>query len=58
MAQIRPKPPRSAGAFLALSILAGTVIGIFLKQPSRGFLIGLGVGLTVTIAVWLVDRRR
>ena len=52
-----PRRPRSAGAFLALSIMAGTLIGVFAGEPSMGFLIGLGIGILVAVLVWLMDRR-
>ncbi|MGQ0590121.1 MAG: hypothetical protein ACT4N8_11430 [Sphingosinicella sp.] len=52
------KPMRSGGALLALAILAGVVGGALLRQPSLGFLIGLGVGLVLLGLVWLADRRR
>jgi hypothetical protein len=52
-----PKPARSGGVLLALSILAGAVIGIFAHQPSIGFLAGTGIGLLLLVLVWLLDRR-
>ncbi|HEY6916579.1 MAG TPA: hypothetical protein VI381_02965 [Allosphingosinicella sp.] len=58
MAQTPSKAPRSAGALLALSILAGAIVGLFLGQPSIGFLAGLGIGIVVTLLVWLLDRRK
>lgn len=57
MAETSPKTPRSAGVFLALAILAGTVIGIFQGEPSIGFLVGTGIGIAIAVAVWLLDRR-
>lgn len=48
--------PRSGGVLLAASILIGVVAGDFMRQPSIGFLAGLGVGLILLIAVWLIDR--
>lgn len=57
MAQSPSKRPRSAGALLALAIIAGTVIGIFMREPSIGFLAGLGIGVAIAVAVWLADRR-
>lgn len=57
MAQPPSKRPRSAGALLALAIMAGTIIGIFMGQPSIGFLGGLGIGVAIAVAVWLADRR-
>jgi hypothetical protein len=54
----RPKSfPRAGGALLAAAILVGVVAGIFLRQPSIGFLAGLGAGLLLLGAVWLSDRR-
>ena len=41
---------------LAVSILIGAVAGVSMRQPSIGFLAGLGVGLVLLIAVWLIDR--
>ena len=56
------KPPRrrggmAGGSLLALSMVAGAVIGIVYRQPSIGFLIGLGVGAVLMLLVWLFDRR-
>ena len=39
-------------------IVAGAIIGLFLGQPSIGFLAGLGVGIAVTLLIWLLDRRK
>jgi hypothetical protein len=52
------KASRAGGALLALSLLAGALIGVFAGQPSIGFLAGAGVGLCLLILVWLLDRRR
>ena len=56
------KPPRKApiagGALLALSLIAGTVIGVLRGQPSLGFIGGMGIGLALLIAVALADRVR
>ena len=48
--------PRAGGALLAVSILIGAVAGVYLRQPSIGFIVGLGVGLMLVLAVWLFDR--
>ena len=48
--------PRAGGFLLAASILAGVAGGIYAGQPSMGFLGGLGVGLFLLAAVWLLDR--
>jgi len=57
---MRPGSPiRLAGGFLlALSILAGVVVGTIYRQPSIGFLAGLGAGLALLALVWLLDRGR
>ena len=48
--------PRAGGALLAVSILVGALAGAYMRQPSIGFIAGLGVGLFLLIAVWLFDR--
>ncbi len=55
----RPSPfPRAGGALLAAAILIGVISGIVWREPSLGFLAGLGVGLVLLALVWLLDRRR
>ena len=50
--------PRAGGALLALSVMAGAIIGTARHEPTIGFLIGAGVGVVLAVAAWLVDRRR
>jgi hypothetical protein len=50
--------PRSGGFLLAVSVLIGPVAGAMFGEPSLGFVIGLGVGLLLLVAVWLADRAR
>lgn len=50
--------PIAGGALLALSLIAGTVIGVLKGQPSIGFIGGLGVGLALLLIVALIDRAR
>lgn len=52
------KTPMAGGFLLALSLIVGAFIGIARGEASLGFLAGLGVGLVLLIAVWLVDRMR
>ena len=52
------KAPLAGGFLLAISLLAGAVTGAILGQPSIGFLVGAGIGLTLIILIWLLDRRR
>jgi len=49
---------RAGGAILAFSILAGALAGAKLGQPSIGVLAGTGIGIAITIALFLLDRRR
>jgi hypothetical protein len=48
----------AGGSLLALSMVAGVVIGTLNAQPSIGFLVGLGVGALLLLLVFLLDRRR
>jgi hypothetical protein len=50
--------PLAGGFLLSLSVLAGALIGVFLGQPSIGFLVGVGIGLSLAVLIWLLDRRR
>lgn len=54
----QPSSPRATGSILALSIVGGVVIGAILGQSSVGFLIGMGIGVAISVAFWLFDRRR
>ena len=54
----RSNAPLAGGFLLCVALLAGALTGIFLGQPSIGFLVGAGVGLTIAILIWILDRRR
>ena len=54
----RSNAPLAGGFLLCLSLLAGALIGVFLGQPSIGFLVGAGIGLVLVLLTWLWDRRR
>ncbi len=47
----------AGGSLLAISMVVGAVAGTLYRQPSIGFLAGLGVGLLFVLLVWLLDRR-
>jgi hypothetical protein len=48
----------AGGFLLAVSLIAGSIIGAGQGQASIGFVAGLGVGLVLLLAVWLIDRMR
>jgi hypothetical protein len=54
----KPPAPRSAGALIALSLLAGPMIGFLYGQISIGLVAGLLLGILMAVFFWLVDRRR
>ncbi|MEZ5708134.1 MAG: hypothetical protein R3E02_01965 [Blastomonas sp.] len=50
---------RGGGFFIAIFTLIGAIGGgLAFGQGSAGLLIGLALGIGVTIALWLMDRRR
>lgn len=50
--------PQAGGFIIAVAILAGTIIGGLMGQPSIGLLAGLGLGAVAALAVWWRDRAR
>ena len=52
------RTPMAGGFLLAISLLAGAIIGAGRGQASIGFVAGLAVGLVLLVAVWLIDRVR
>ena len=48
---------QAGGSILAIAIIAGTVAGVIVRQPSIGFLIGTAAGLLMLLAMWWRDRR-
>jgi len=51
------KDAPSAGGFLiAMGAIAGTIVGLAIGQVTAGFLIGLGTGSAIAIAMWLRSR--
>lgn len=49
---------RSGGCLLALALLGGVIVGAWAHESSIGFIGGLGIGLALLLAIWLMDRRR
>lgn len=52
------RSPAAGGFLLIVAIFAGIAWGIAQDEPSLGFLYGLGAGILIALAVWLIDRRR
>ncbi|WP_448502564.1 hypothetical protein [Sphingomonas sp.] len=48
----------AGGAPLALLLLVGTIVGATFQQPAIGFFAGLGLGVALSLVIWLRDRRR
>ena len=54
----RSKFSQAGGVILATAIIAGTVAGSIVGQPSIGFLVGTAAGGLLTLLFWLNERRR
>lgn len=54
---VRPDA-RAGGCFLTLFILAGFILGLSIRNPMKGVLIGTAFGAALAILVWVTDRRR
>jgi predicted outer membrane lipoprotein len=50
--------PQAGGFLIAIAIMAGTIIGGLMGQPSIGLLAGAAIGVIGAIALWLVDRKK
>ena len=55
---MRGSTTRAGGCFLTLFILLGFLYGLSIRNPLKGVLIGLGIGVVLAVATWLIDRRR
>jgi hypothetical protein len=49
---------RAGGCFLAIFLLLGFLFGLSIRNPLKGVLIGLGIGIVLAVATWLIDSRR
>lgn len=59
MNQQQPKQNALAGGvFIAIGLLGGAIIGVFMGEPSIGMVTGLAGGVAVAGLIWLVDRKR
>ncbi len=55
---MRQPAPMAGGFFLVAPIIAGFAWGIATGRAMQGAIIGLGIGLVLLLATWLLDRRR
>jgi hypothetical protein len=53
-----PSTSRAGGCFLRIFILLGFLFGLSIRNPLKGTLIGLAIGVVLALATWLIDRRR
>ncbi len=51
------RTPLAGGALIAIGALGGAVIGQLLYEPIPGLLIGTGIGIALSIAIWLLNLR-
>ena len=49
---------RAGGCFLTIFLMLGFFFGLSIRNPLKGCLIGLGVGILLAIATWLIDSYR
>jgi len=49
---------RAGGCFLTLFLLLGFLYGLSIRNPLKGVLIGLGIGIVLAIVTWLIDKYR
>ena len=53
-----PSIAKAGGCFLTICILAGFPLGLAIGNPMKGILIGVGAGIVLAVATWLIDRAR
>jgi hypothetical protein len=50
------RSPTAGGFPIAAGAILGTIGGLVARQPTIGFLAGLGLGVLVAVAIWLKGR--
>ncbi|MBV9843281.1 MAG: hypothetical protein JOY99_17390 [Sphingomonadaceae bacterium] len=53
-----PSSPRAGGAIIALTTIAGALVGKLAHQPSIGILVGFAIGVIVSLLIWRADAKR
>lgn len=51
-----PRSPSAGGFPIAVGALGGTAIGLYVGQPSIGFLVGTAAGVALALLIWWRDR--
>lgn len=51
-------PRLAGGIFIAFGLLIGAIIGVAVDQPSAGTVIGMVIGTTIAVLIWVIDRKR
>ena len=51
-----PSSPAAGGFPIAAGAILGTIGGLVARQPTIGFLTGLGAGVAIAIVIWLRGR--
>jgi hypothetical protein len=49
---------RAGGCFIAILLMLGFLYGLSIRNPLKGVLIGLGIGIILAIVTWVIDSRR
>ncbi len=49
---------RAGGCFLAIFLMLGFLFGLSIRNPLKGTLLGLGIGIVLAVITWLVDKAR
>jgi UDP-N-acetylmuramyl pentapeptide phosphotransferase/UDP-N-acetylglucosamine-1-phosphate transferase len=57
-ALMKSPTPFAGGFFLVLPIIVGFLWGVTQGRAMQGAVAGLGVGLLLAAAIWLIDRLR
>lgn len=53
-----PSTSRAGGCFITIFLLLGFLFGLSIRNPLKGTLVGLGIGVVLAVGTWLIDRNR
>ena len=46
------------GIFIAFGLLIGAIVGVAMDQASAGTVIGMAIGTSIAVLIWVMDRKR